>query len=207
MEISDLFTRIRFEAHEEKGSYRVTARAFTNEYLAYDDIGVSTRLEEKRRRPISKRTYWHNVDGRNSVRALYVINDAGGQSVVLGAEDRYQVDNYVSVRAPRMGIQVGGTIGDILNPSKYEFKIDMYCVDLEDILGFHWDKLGRAVSVKFPINIKFTKDKARQYDGVIGFHATKIGSCAFWLTTRYNVNDVIVVPEAFKDKVCFALRW
>jgi hypothetical protein len=203
MALPKIATQIWDSKTEIKGNVRVKAHAFTNEYKVYDDIGASTRLEVKERRPISKKIWWKNLDGHNSVRAFYVLNDDLGQSVVCHEEHAYQFDNYVSVRAPRFGVQIGGELGEIQEWVQNDFKIDSIKLDLGYLMGAIMGK----EHIQLPVQVKFIKNKIKQYDGIIAFHAASRFGQEFRLITKWNVKNQLVIPVSFKDSFNYYLKW
>lgn len=202
----DIGTRICVDQKEKKANIRITAHIFTNNYKVYDDIGASTRLELEKKRPISQKAWWWNIDGHNSVRAFFTINDDLGQSIVCHEAHNYQFDNYVSARAIRFGIQIGGEVGKILDPTQYNFKMDGFNLDLR-----FWEKDWKGIladnKFKFPIKINFPKDKARQFNGVIAFHAASSKGQEFRIVTSWNVTNKIVVPEQFRNVFDYYIKW
>jgi len=155
-----------------------------------------------------------------------VINAEDGKSVVVSEAKRYQRDNYVSVRAPRVGVQIGGTIGEIFDPNQYRFDINAHYLDWSYVREQDWDTLARAFqesaprgsnipgipertrsSVRMPISISFPKDKARQFDGVIGFHAARAGGHEFRRKTEHNIKSNLVIPPEFVDRFGFHTPW
>jgi hypothetical protein len=205
MGIQDWLTKTRKEEIEAVGNYRIKAHIFTNEYFAYDDIGASTRLERKNK--IFGRTWWKDVKGPVSTRALYVMNTSNDESVIAFEEHKYQDDNYVSIRSPRFAIKIGGEVGEIFDRDKYQFEFEADYLDWEYVKDKDWGSLKRAIKFNFPVNISFPKDKVKQFDGVIGFHAARKNSHEFRRMTTYNVGQKLIMPKDFRERFDYYINW